>query len=222
MEGLEMLRHPALAQLPAPAQAIAVRHAQLLELPPGYRIIGPGEPCCGLPLVLEGSVRVQMVGVSGNEIVLYRIGADDLCTLSIGCLIAARPFQAEALVEEPTRAVLLPAQPFDELMESAPPFRQYVLASYGSRLAELMLLIEEVAFRRMDQRLAACLLARARGGVVEATHQALAVELGTAREVVSRLLKEFERAGTVELQRGRVGLTAPDRLRQLAGEAPSV
>lgn len=222
MEGLEMLRHPALASLPASAQATAVRHAQLLELPSGYRIIGPGEPCRGLPLVLEGSVRVQMVGASGNEIVLYRIGADDLCTLSIGCLIAARPFQAEALVEEPSRAVLLPAQLFDALMESAPPFRQYVLASYSSRLAELMLLVEEVAFRRMDQRLAACLLERARGGVVEATHQALAVELGTAREVVSRLLKEFERAGMVGLQRGRVDLASADRLRRLAGGTLSV
>lgn len=212
------LRHPALARLLPSVQKLALQRVQVMDLPAGYRIIGPGEACPGLPLVLDGSVRVQMVGASGNEIVLYRIGADDLCTLSVGCLIAERPFQAEALVEEPTRVALLPAGLFDQLMESSGSFRRYILASYGGRLAELMLLVEEIAFRRMDQRLAACLLARARDGVVEATHQVLAVELGTAREVVSRLLKEFERADIVRLERGRVELLALERLRDTAGE----
>ncbi len=192
----------------------ALRTAQLVELSPGDRVFGIGERCQGLPLVLEGSVRVQMIGASGNQIVLYRIGADDICTLSIGCLMSRHPYRAEAIVEEPTRAVVLPAPLFDELMDASADFRRYVMASYGSRLDWLMLLVEEVAFQRMDRRLAQCLLARHRDGVIEATHQHLAVELGTAREVVSRLLKEFERAELVRLERGRIRILAPERLRQ--------
>lgn len=208
--------HPALAQLPAELQQAALSRAQTHELPAGMVVIGHGQPCPGLPLVLDGSIRVQMSDVSGNEIVLYRIGADDLCTLSVGCLISQRPFQAEAVVEAPTRALMLPPKLFDELMQASAAFRRYVLTSYGDRLADLMMLVEEVAFRRMDKRLAACLIERARDGVLEATHQVLATELGTAREVVSRLLKEFERGGMVRLERGRIEIVAADRLRQLS------
>lgn len=208
--------HPALAQLPADVQQMALRRVQEHELPAGMIVIGHGQPCPGLPLVLEGSIRVQLSDASGNEIVLYRIGADELCTLSVGCLISERPFQAEAVVEAPTRALMLPPKLFDELMQASAPFRRYVLASYGDRLADLMMLVEEVAFRRMDKRLAARLLERAPDGVLEATHQVLATELGTAREVVSRLLKEFERNGMVRLERGRIEIVAADRLRQLS------
>lgn len=210
------LLHPALAQLSPEMQQATLNRVQTHVLPAGMVVIGHGQPCPGLPLVLDGSIRVQMADASGNEIVLYRIGPDELCTLSVGCLISQRPFQAEAVAEASTRVAMLPPKLFDELMQASEPFRRYVLTSYGNRLADLMMLVEEVAFRRMDKRLAACLLSRARDGVLEVTHQALATELGTAREVISRLLKEFERSGMVRLERGRIELVAPDRLRQLS------
>jgi len=210
-----LLEHPALASLPASLRQLALQRLSVHELPAGEVVIGHGQPCPGLPLVLCGCIRVQMRDDSGNEIVLYRIGANEMCALSIGCLISQRPFQAEAVAEEPTRVALLPPALFDELMQASEAFRRFVLASYGDRLATLMMLVEEVAFRRMDRRLAACLLVRAHDGAVEATHQTLATELGTAREVVSRLLKEFERTGMVRLSRGRIELLSPERLRDL-------
>ena len=208
--------HPALAQLSEALQEAASTRLQLLELPPEQMLIGLGQPCPGLPLVLRGCVRVQILGAGGNQIVLYRIGPGDACTLSVGCLMGNRRFMAEALTEEPTRVALLPADLFEQLMRDSAAFRQYILASYGSRLQDLMQLVEKIAFQRMDQRLAACLLQQARGEVVEATHQELAIELGTAREGISRLLKRLERSGLVQLQRGRVTLLAPTRLRQMA------
>lgn len=212
------IEHAALAVLEPAQRTLALDRAQRVQLPPGMQVFRRGESCRGLPLVVRGSIRVQMTGVCGNEIVLYRIGDDDLCTLSVGCLIASRGYRAEAVVEEPTDALVLPQDVFDTLMAASAPFRRYILASYGSRLDTLMLLVEEIAFHRMDQRLAQCLLARSRGEFVTATHQSLATELGTAREVVSRLLKEFERSGLLRLERGRIQLLAPQHLRSLLNQ----
>lgn len=208
--------HPALQALDPQLRAHALAHSKPLHLPVGIQVFGAGDPCQGLPLVIRGCVRVQMTGASGSEIVLYRIVDHDLCTLSVGCLVAERAYRAEALVEEPTEARVLPHDLFEELMGASAAFRRYILTSYGSRLDTLMLLVEEVAFGRMDARLAQCLLARSRDGEVVATHQELAVELGTAREVVSRLLKDLERAGVLRLQRGRIAILTPQRLIETA------
>ncbi|SFR74584.1 CRP/FNR family transcriptional regulator, anaerobic regulatory protein [Marinobacter daqiaonensis] len=196
--------HALIQCLPAHLREEAMASAQRVRLNPGDMVFRAGDGCRGLPMVLSGSVRVQMLGASGHGIVLYRMGADDLCTLSIGCLMAGRGYRAEAHVEEPTEALLLPSVVFDQLMAQSGEFRQRVMASYGRRLDDLMLLVEEVAFGRMDQRLTGWLRAHAVGRPAAVTHQALAVELGTAREVISRLLKEMERQGQVRLARGKV------------------
>lgn len=177
---------------------------QVSSLPAGQTVFSPGDPCRGLPLVLGGSVRVQMTGVSGNRIVLYRMGANDICTLSIGCLMSGQGYRAEAIVEEATQAIVLPRELFDRMMAASAAFRASIMASYGRRLDDLMLLVEEVAFRRMDQRLEEWLSERASHGSIRMTHQQIAEELGTAREVISRLLKELERQGRVILSRGHV------------------
>ena len=183
--------------------------AQRLTLPAGTPVFRPGEQCQGLPLVLSGEIRVQMAGASGNEIVLYRVSGGELCPLSLACLLAHGSHQSEAVVEEDSEVLLIPAALTERLMNEAAGFRQVVLESYGQRLQALMLVIEEVAFRRLDQRLAERLLERQRDGRLSITHQDLAVELGTAREVVSRLLKEFERRGLVTLERGLITIVNP-------------
>ncbi|GAA0850262.1 hypothetical protein GCM10009113_31330 [Marinobacter szutsaonensis] len=142
-----------------------------------------------------------------HSIVLYRMGKDDICTLSIGCLMTGRGYRAEAVVEEEGEAAMIPRGVFDGLMDQSPEFRLGIMESYGRRLDDLMLLVEEVAFHRMDERLEEWLLARADRDVIMITHQELAVELGTAREVVSRLLKELERQEMVRLSRGKIELT---------------
>lgn len=181
-----------------------------MELPAEAQVFRAGDSCQGLPLVLEGSVRVQMTGSSGHEIVLYRISDADVCTLSIGCLVAGRGYRAEAIVERPTTAVVLPTGLFDDLMSRSAPFRRQIMAAYGERLDSLMMLVEEVAFRRMDARLAEWLRAHAGESPLRITHQGLATELGTAREVVSRVLKDFERKGWIRLTRGCIEILGDD------------
>lgn len=201
--------HPAFDGLEPELRARVDTDSRMLDLPAGETVFRPGDPCRGLPLVLEGSIRVQMTGCSGHEIVLYRIGDADVCTLSIGCLMANRGYRAEAIVEMPTRATALPWPLFDELMAGSASFRRRIISAYGERLDTLMMLVEEVAFGRMDTRLAEWLNAHAQDTPLRVTHHYLAVELGTAREVVSRLLKEFERAGRIKLARGRIDMLAP-------------
>lgn len=199
-----MMKHPILEVLPPPLKREAESTLTAMNLPVGKVIFSPGDACAGLPLVVSGSVKVQMTGVSGNRIVLYRMGGNDICTLSIGCLMSGHGYRAEAIVEEAAKAIMVPHQLFDQMMAVSAEFRAGIMASYGRRLDDLMLLVEEVAFRRMDERLEAWLAARAMQGTISITHQELAVELGTAREVVSRLLKELERQGRVMLARGRI------------------
>lgn len=198
------MKHPILDVLPVPLKRQAESSLTMLSLPPGKVIFRPGDHCSGLPLVVSGSVKVQMTGVSGNRIVLYRMGANDICTLSIGCLMSGHGYRAEAVVEEAAEAIMVPRLLFDQMMAVSAEFRTSIMASYGRRLDDLMLLVEEVAFRRMDERLEQWLATRAKQGTITITHQELAVELGTAREVVSRLLKELERQGRVALSRGRI------------------
>lgn len=213
-----MARHSILDTLNDSLRKDTLEGVQAMRFPPGQVLFSAGEHCRGLPLVLDGSIKVQMTGASGHSIVLYRMGADDICTLSIGCLMTGRGYRAEAIVEEEAEAAIIPRGLFDRLMDQSAEFRLGIMESYGRRLDDLMLLVEEVAFHRMDERLAEWLQARAADGqsVLNITHQELAVELGTAREVVSRLLKELERRGQVRLARGRVELTG---LRKTASPA---
>ncbi|WP_136631719.1 Crp/Fnr family transcriptional regulator [Marinobacter salsuginis] len=197
-----MVQHSILETLSEPLRKEVLSSLQPLHFEHGRILFRAGDPCQGLPLVLNGTVKVQMTGLSGHSIVLYRMGADDICTLSIGCLMTGDGFRAEAVVEEDAEVFMVPRGLFDRLMDQSADFRLGVMESYGRRLNDLMLLVEEVAFRRMDERLAHWLETRAVEGSIRITHQELAVELGTAREVVSRLLKELERQGKLRLSRG--------------------
>lgn len=199
-----MMTHAIFDSLSPALLTLAEQQCQLLNLVAEQRVFGAGDACSGLPVVLSGSIKVQMIGASGNGIVLYRMAENDMCTLSIGCLITGAAFRAEAIVEQDSTALLVPRALFNRMMAESVEFRYRVLASYGKRLDELMLLVEEVAFQRMDQRLLEWLAKRRALGSINITHQELAVELGTAREVVSRLLKELEREGKVLLGRGKI------------------
>jgi CRP/FNR family transcriptional regulator len=167
--------------------------------------------------VLDGSVRVQKLGENGREIVLYRVGRGETCLLTTSCLIARERYPAEGITETEVRAAALPVEVFNEALALSAAFRGFVFAAFGARLAELMALIEAVAFERVEARLARRLLeAETASGEVIATHQELAAELGTAREVVSRFLKEFERRGYVRLARGRIEIAERAALEKLA------
>lgn len=198
---------PALDGLDGASRARLRALCRPAALPAGTRVFGEGTACQAYLILLSGEVRVRKVAESGREIVLYRVGAGETCIITTACLMSGVDYDAEGIAETDVTARVLPAAGFRELLGASEPFRDFVFRAYGSRISSLLMLIDEVAFGRMDRRLAACLLDRARGGAeLAATHQDLAVELGSAREVVSRLLKEFERKGWVELARGRIRL----------------
>ena len=193
--------------------------AQLLELATGTALFGAGAPCRQFPFVLQGSIRVAKVG-DGRELQLYRVGPGESCVLTSSCLVGGSDYPASGVVAADVKLVVLPRPAFDALMASHAPFRQYVFSLFAERLADLMSLVEAVAFHKLDRRVAAALLGR--GRVVALTHQQLADEVGSVREIVTRVLRGLADAGWVQLARGSIEIVDPGALRQLAaGVAPA-
>jgi len=212
-----ILQFPELAKLTPAEQKLVAERAQVVSLPAQTTIFAPGLPAENFLLLLDGTVRVQQVSAGGREIVLYRVAAGESCIMTTACLLSQDTYNAEGITETPVQAVAVPRAAFDELMARSAEFRRFVFTDYSSRITDLLHVVEEVAFERIDKRLAQKLreLADAEGRL-SATHQDLAVELGTAREVISRHLKEFQRRGWLELTRGQIHLTDRAALGQLA------
>jgi len=209
-------RFPLFAGLPPAQLGALLAEAQLLRVPAGGILFDARQPCRGFPLVLVGSVRVFKTAPNGREILLYRVEAGQSCILSGGCLLAHSDYSATAVAESAVELLSLPPALFHELMLQFEPFRRYVFGMYAERLGEVMELVEEVAFRRLDARLAQTLVRR--GPLIEGTQQALADELGSVREIVSRLLRSFEQRGWVRLERERITVLDPKALQALAAE----
>lgn len=199
-------RFEGLARLEPGVRDRLVAESRVLSVPAGTVVFGPGNPAENLLLLLSGTVRVQQLTEAGREIVLYRVHAGESCVLTTACLMSHEAYTAEGIAETEATAVAIPRAAFDAALGASAVFRQFVFNAYGRRIADLFLTIEEIAFRRVDVRLAQRLLDLAREGRVRATHAQLATELGTAREVVSRQLAEFQRRGWVELSRGEITL----------------
>ena len=210
-------RFPALAAARDPELQRLVAAAPLLQVPAGVTVFRAGDACERYLMVLEGSVRVQKLAENGREIVLYRVAAGETCVLTTSCLLAGERYPAEGVTESPVTAAALPLARFQEALARSETFRRFVFTSFGERMAELMTLVEAIAFGRLDSRLAQRLLALGRSAArVPITHQQLAAELGSAREVISRLLKEFERHGVIALERGEIAILDPAALARLA------
>ena len=207
-------RFPVFSDLSEQRLAEVLAQAQLRQLPANQTMFEPNMPCAGFPLVLDGSVRVAKLAPTGREIVLYRVAPGEGCILAGSCLLGHHDFSATAVAESDVTVLVIPPALFQELVLQHEPFRRFVFDMYGARLAEVMELLEEVAFRRLDTRLAQLLIQR--GPVINATHQNLADELGSVRVFVSRLLRNFEQRDWVKLERERVTVTD---LKGLAGFA---
>lgn len=206
-----------LRQLEDPVRRTLVERSRIIKVPRDTVVFGPGKAPDNLLLLLDGTLRVQQVSESGREIVLYRVHAGESCVLTTACLLAYEEYSAEGITETDVQAVAIPKTVFDDLIASSAEFRRFVFTAYSRRITDLFLVIEEVAFRRVDIRLAQKLLdLSGSDNGVDATHQQLATELGTAREVVSRLLQEFQRRGWVALSRGSVELTDRPGLQTLS------
>lgn len=205
---------PALRALPAALRASLYAQGVVRSVPAGTVMFSPGDRCTGFPLILEGVVRVAKTTAQGREILLYRVETGESCILSSGCMLGHSEYAANGIAETPVTLFQIPPALFQDLLVAVPAFREFVFGMLGARLAEVIELVEEVAFHRVDERLARLLVQR--GPVVQASHKALADELGSAREVVSRLLGSFEHRGWVRLARERVTVTDPKALAALA------
>lgn len=200
--------YPAMAALPA-----LLPRLHRMQMPAGRALFHENGACQGFPMVLAGEVRVSRSAANGRELELYRVQPGEMCLVSSAGLFAGQVLSAHGVTTADTTLALLSPPDFQTAM-SDPGFRNFVLGLFALRMADLTSLIEAVAFQRLDSRLAATLLRHSQP--VRATHQALADELGTVREIVTRLLHRFEREGWVELSRECISLRDTPALRQLA------
>lgn len=180
--------------------------AGLLRLENERVLLLPGGQCESILFPINSRLRVFQTGAEGREVTLYHIGPSESCVLSASCAIGNTGFPAIARVDQPGRAWAVPAPMFRDWIDRHAFWRAYVFSLIARRLGDVLAKMEDVTFRRIDARLAGNLLGRAERKVVRTTHQLLADELGTAREVVSRTLATWEQAGWVKTSRGRITL----------------
>ncbi len=205
--------YPALAHVtPSPGE-LGDGGGAMLEVPPGTPLFETGMACQGFPLVLSGEVKVFRTSADGRSLELYRVSPGELCLVSCASLFRHQTMSARGVATQPTTLCLIPPPVFDRWL-AEPGFRQEVLGLFAERMADLTALVDAVAFRRLDQRLAAALLGR--GQTLSITHQGLADELGTVREIVTRLLRRFEREGWIELAREQIRIQNSAALRSMA------
>ncbi len=194
---------PELSSLEPPARELLAKHARIVEAPVGTIGYREGGACGVYVMRLAGQSRVYKMSVSGREILLYRVGPGETCVITTTCLLGNSDYPASSVVEEAIRDVIVPAAAFNQLMIDSKVFRTYVMANYGALISDLIVLLDEVAFHSLDARLAKLLLDTNNLHIAR-THQQIADELGTAREVVSRQLKRFEQKYWVALGRGDI------------------
>ena len=206
-----------LGDLAAEDRRFLLDHAREVRLPAGQSVFAPGVRPQAFLMLLEGTVVVHQFGAGGREIVLYRVVGGESCIMTTACLLSDEDYLAEGVTETAVRAVALGKADFETLLARSPAFRRFVFSRYASRVTRLMEVVEDVAFERIDRRLARTLLALADStDRVDATHHTLAVELGTAREVISRQLKSFVERGWVSSVRGHIQVLDRQALGALA------
>jgi CRP/FNR family transcriptional regulator len=209
---------PALLTIADSAWREALQTAKEYTIPADTVVMRPGDPCKDFLMVLQGRVRIYRTDENGREIVLYRVVTGEICVMTLRHLSSGRDYSAEAITEEETRLLAVPRASFQHAMARSEAFRDFILSETTRRLDEVMRLVEQITFQKLDLRLA-CLLGQLTGlhhtHCIQITHQEVARELGTTREVASRLLKEFERKGCIRLQRGCIEILSPEALARL-------
>lgn len=181
------------------------------RIPAQERLYSEGDGCSGIALVISGEIRVFKTGRTGREITLYEIGPGETCILNASCLLSGSSYPADAVVSTDTEILLLPADSFRRLVDEHREMRDFIFRLLSNRLAGVMELVEEVAFGRMDQRLWDYIIEKSEDNRLAATHQKIANDLGTSREVVSRLLKDLERKGSIAMSRNEITILSVTR-----------
>lgn len=202
--------------VPRDVVAAVLADAAPFKAPAGTNLFRPGDVCPGYILLGDGRIRVALVGASGREATLYRVGPGELCVQTFQCLVEHIPYTAFGTAETDLDGVILRQGDFDRRLAASDAFRRFLLSQVARRFQSLTEAVELTAFTPIPVRLAAALLSRAEGDAVALTHAALAAEIGTAREVVSRQLERFAKGGLVALDRHRIRLLDRRGLRRVA------
>jgi CRP/FNR family transcriptional regulator len=179
-------------------------------------VFRPGDSCESFLILLAGRIRVQLISEDGKEVTLYRIGPGGSCVLTTSCLFSSEDYPAEAIAETNIEALAFSRDVFEHTVEISPQFRRFVFDGFSQRLARVIARMEELAFTSIDYRLAMALIDLHQREQTQVTHNTLAVELGTAREVVSRHLKRMEKRGLIALARGKVTVLDPGELLRIS------
>jgi CRP/FNR family transcriptional regulator, anaerobic regulatory protein len=194
---------------------------KIWKYPIGTMILEEGSSCTNMVFVLDGIIRVYKLSPEGKEITLYRLKNGETCVLSVSCIMGNLHYPAMAEVEEEVILGVISAEFYKELFLAEVACQQFIFNTISTRLQEVMLLIDEVVFKNMDERLAKLILQKLDKddieGKLDMTHEKIAIELGTAREVVSRLLKDFEKKNIVSLSRGKIIIKNKEFLKKIVG-----
>ncbi|MCW8943953.1 MAG: Crp/Fnr family transcriptional regulator [Sedimenticola sp.] len=188
--------------------------ASLAKFNSGQPICHEGNQCSHLAIVLNGTARIYKLGENGREITLYRIGQGESCILTASCILSEIPFPAFATCDTDIEAAIIPANAVKHWLSESSVWRDYIFSLVASRLSNIIHVVEDVVFRKMDRRIAGYLSSRAMENdhLITTTHQVIASELGTSREVVSRILKDFEQEKLIKVTRGAIQLLDIKRL----------
>jgi len=208
-------QYPALRELSDEEVGRMLAEGTVREVPAGTVMFDEAQPCMGFPFVLKGEIGVSKLSENGREIQLYTVDAGESCILTSSCLLGSVDYDAHGVALADTTVFILPRPTFERLLRSSDAFRHYVFGLFADRISDLMQTVEEVAFKRLDQRLASLLLRR--GPRIRATHQQLADELGSVREIISRIVRNFATQGLVKTGREQITVLNPEGLRRVAG-----
>lgn len=190
-----------------------LRHAQKIKAPAGAVLFHQGDSCNNFIMVTSGRIKVVARSPSGREILLYRIENKGTCVLTTSCLLGKQHYPAEGIAETDITAYLLPESAFEQALNQSPNMRQFIFSSYANPLSNVIELVQSIAFESVEARLVEYLISHTDNSMlISASHQQIANELGSAREVISRHLKRLEQQGILKLERGKIRICDFDQL----------
>jgi len=195
-----------------------LKYSYLIDYPKGKALIESSAVCQNVYFVISGVIRVYKMTEEGKEVTLYRVGPGSTCLFTLGCILGKTSIENEALaeVEQGVKLIAIPGDIFKELLTKSVKFLEFILGKFLTTITDLMVLTEEITFHHINQRLANHLLTNMEVNIIETTHEKIANDLGTAREVVSRMLEEFQKSGIVKLSRGKIEIINISKLKQVA------
>lgn len=184
------------------------RSTSIVKFEPGKYVYSHGENCANFVLLKSGCIRVELLSSTGHQLLLYRIREGQSCVITTACLLGGNAYSAQAITETNSELVLLPKKEFEHLLHHSTEFRMQVFSGFSNRLSDVIQRTSELTTRSVDQRLAATLIAHAQQNncAFNVTHEELAIEVGTAREVISRRLAAFEKQGVLTRDRGHISI----------------